>query len=79
MAFLLTADSSPRQPWQPLLSTNPDILRCQSHSAVEGSIAGSCQALTAGTTVLRTSTAPFAGDLHGPPQHVWELTVTVAP
>jgi len=72
-----TAESSPRQPWQPLTSSAPGVLRCQSHPAVEGSIDGSCSALAAGSATLHTSTAPFAGDPHGPPQLFWDLTVTV--
>ena len=75
----LTADPSPAQPWQPLVSSNPTVLRCQSQPAAEGSIAGSCLAVSTGNATLRTSTAPFAGDPHGPPQYEWELAVTITP
>jgi hypothetical protein len=71
------AESSPRQPWQPLISTDPDVLRCDTQPAAEGSIAGSCTALAVGTATLRTATAPFAGDPYGPMQVTWELAVTV--
>lgn len=72
-----TAESSPRQPWQPLVSSAPSVLSCASHPAVEGSVAGVCTALAPGGTTLTTSTSAFAGDPHGPPQIAWTLTVTV--
>jgi hypothetical protein len=72
-----SATSSPRQPWQPLASSAPTVLRCDSHPAVEGSIGGECTATNAGQSTLTTSTAAFAGDPHGPPQYQWTLEVTV--
>jgi hypothetical protein len=75
--IVVTAESSPRQPWQPLQTTDAGVLRCDSHPAVEGSIAGGCVALAAGSATLHTDTTPFAGDPHGPPQLEWELAITV--
>jgi hypothetical protein len=75
--IVLTAESSPRQPWQPLQTTDAGVLRCDSHPGVEGSIAGGCVALAAGSAMLHTETASFAGDPHGLPQLEWELAITV--
>jgi hypothetical protein len=73
----LTAQSSPHQPWQPLVSSGPGVLRCQSHPAADGSLTGTCVAVAPGSAALHTSTAPFPGDPHGPPQQDWNVTVTV--
>jgi hypothetical protein len=73
----LTAQPSPHQPWQPLVSSDPGVVRCQSTPAADGSLTGTCVAVASGSAALRTSTAPFPGDPHGPPQQDWTITVIV--
>jgi polyphosphate kinase 2 (PPK2 family) len=55
------------------------VVSCTSAAGPDGTIAGTCRALRAGTAEVSTMTAPFAGDPHGPPQYLWRLTVEVVP
>ena len=73
----LTADPSPTQPWQPATSSDAAVLRCDSRQLADGALAVTCHAVAAGTVTVSTTTAAFAGDPHGPPQHTWTLTVQV--
>jgi hypothetical protein len=73
----LDAPPSPQQPWQPFTSSNPDLLACTSAPTKDGGAAATCHALQPGTATVTTTTAPFAGDPHGPPQYTWQLTVTI--
>jgi hypothetical protein len=75
---LLDAPASPHQPWQPFASSNPDVLVCTSAPTNDGGATANCRALRPGTASVTTTTAPFAGDPHGPPQYTWQLTVTVS-
>jgi hypothetical protein len=76
--ILLDAPASPHQPWQPFTSSNPDVLACTSAPTNDGGATATCHALRPGTATVNTTTAPFAGDPHGPPQYTWQLTVTVS-
>ena len=75
----LAATSSWLQPWQPLTSSDPTILRCTSRSQADGALTATCHAIAVGTVTVSTTTAPFAGDPHGPAQHTWTLTVHITP
>jgi hypothetical protein len=73
----LTSDPSPHQPWGPLVSSNPKILSCTSETSAQGTVSGVCTPHLPGTVTVSAMTAPFAGDLHGPPQFRWELRINV--
>lgn len=75
----ITAPESPRQPWQPLTSSNAAVLACTSHQEVQGALTAVCHALKPGAVIASTVTAPFPGDPHGPPQFRWALTIHVLP
>jgi hypothetical protein len=78
-SLTINSQASPTQPWQPLISSNPAILACTSHSADHGTVTATCKALRSGTAAASTTTAPFAGDPHGPPQYAWSLIIEVRP
>ncbi|TDP98075.1 hypothetical protein [Labedaea rhizosphaerae] len=71
------SSASPHQPWLPLTSSAPAVVRCSANPAPDGGIAGTCTAVAAGHATLSTSTSPFAGDPGGPPQFGWQVRVTV--
>lgn len=72
----LIADPSPRQPWGPVVSSDPTVLRCASTTHPDGSVSASCTALRPGSATVHTTTAPLA---RGPRQHHWRLEVAVDP
>lgn len=78
-SLTITTQASPSQPWQPMTTSNAAILALTSHSADQGALAATCKALRPGTTTVSTTTAPFAGDPHGPPQYTWSLIIEVQP
>jgi len=53
------------------------VLDCMTTPVPDNGFTATCHAVRAGTVTLTTMTAPFAGDPHGPPQSVWQLTVRV--
>ena len=71
------SSASVHQPWQPLTSSAPAVVRCVATPVPDGAIAGTCTAVTAGGATLRTSTSDFAGDPGGPPRFGWRVRVTV--
>jgi hypothetical protein len=71
------APASPRQPWQPFLTSDPQVASCTTTQGPDGAATATCRALRAGSTIIRSMTAPFAGDPHGPMQQEWQLTVNV--
>jgi hypothetical protein len=73
----VSSEASPLQPWTPLSTSDPSVLACISRAGPDGTVEGTCRALRPGTATLTTNTGPFAGDPHGPPQYLWQLTVTV--
>jgi hypothetical protein len=75
----LSSEASVHQPWSALHSSDEAVLTCRSTAHPDGSISALCQALAPGQATLTTTTAPFAGDPHGPPQYQWRLVVTVQP
>jgi hypothetical protein len=70
-------EASPRQPWTPPISSDESVLRCTSQALANGAAEATCTAVNAGIATVTTSTGPFAGDPHGPPQESWQLRVTV--
>jgi hypothetical protein len=73
----IRTEPSPLQPWTPLTSSNESVLRCSSRPIGDGAVEATCTAGGPGTATVSTSTAPFAGDPHGPPQEIWELQIIV--
>ena len=73
----LTSQPSPNQPWAAFASSDESVLRCESTQHSDGSVTGTCTALAVGAATVSTTTAPFAGDPHGPPQYIWRVDVTV--
>ncbi len=73
----ITAQPSPAQPWQPMTTSDAAVLACTSKAVDQGALIATCRALAPGTATVSTTTAPFAGDPHGPPQHMWTLTIQV--
>jgi len=69
--------ASAHQPWLPLESSAPAVVRCAANPVPDGAIAGTCTAVAAGQATLSTSTSPFAGDPGGPPQFGWQVRVKV--
>ena len=75
----LSSEAATHQPWSVLHSSDEAVLTCRSTTHPDGSISALCHALAPGRATLTTTTAPFAGDRHGPPQYQWQLVVTVQP
>jgi hypothetical protein len=73
----VSTEASPLQPWTPVTSSDESVLRCTSRALPGGAIEATCAAVNAGTATVTTSTGPFAGDPHGPPQENWQLQITV--
>ena len=73
----ISAEPSPRQPWSLPASSDESVLRCAARLLPDGAAAATCTAMRHGTATVTTSTAPFAGDPHGPPQTQWHLVVNV--
>jgi hypothetical protein len=73
----LNSGPSPHQPWEEVVSSDPDVVSCTSTRAPDGAIVAGCHALKPGTVTLSTGTMPFAGDPHGPAQHAWQVAITV--
>src|SRR5205085_2785607 len=68
----ITTPISQRQPWQPFTSSDPQVVACTTKYAPAGAAIATCRALRAGTATVGSTTAPFSGDPHGPPQLYWE-------
>ena len=75
----ITTQPSPTQPWQSMTTSAAAVLECTSQLDDQGALTATCSALRPGTATVSTTTAPFAGDPHGPPQHTWTLTIHVQP
>jgi hypothetical protein len=73
----VVTEPSPRQPWSLPASSDRSMLRCVSRRRPEGAAVATCRARRAGTVTVATQTAPFAGDPHGPPEYLWQVTVTI--
>ena len=73
----IDAPASPRQPWQPFVTSDPQVVGCTTTQGQDGAATATCRALGAGTATVTTMTGPFAGDPHGPMQQRWQLTVEV--
>ena len=73
----LSTPASPLQPWQPFMSSDPQVLECRGGNGAEGTVAAVCTARRAGQAAVTTQTGPFSGDPHGPAQQSWHLTVQV--
>lgn len=71
--------TSPHQPWQAFVSSDPGVIECTSTTGPDGAATATCRALRTGSATISTATAPFTGDPHGPPQMTWTLTVHVTP
>jgi hypothetical protein len=78
-SLTITTAASSTQPWQPMTSSNAAVLACTSHPADQGALTAVCKALRPGIVAVSTTTAPFAGDPHGPPQYTWSLIIEVQP
>lgn len=78
-SLTISTAASPAQPWQPMTASDASVLACTSQPAEQGALTATCRALRPGTATVSTTTAPFAGDPHGPPQYIWTLTVHVQP
>ena len=78
-SLTITTQASPTQPWQLMTASNPALLACTSHGIGQGAVTATCKALRSGTVTVSTTTAPFAGDPHGPPQYTWSLIIEVKP
>jgi hypothetical protein len=76
-SLLVRTEPSHLQPWAPLASSDESIVRCRSRRLADGAVEATCTAVGPGTATLSTSTAPFGGDPHGPPQDTWRLPITV--
>jgi len=77
--LVIVAPSSPLQPWQQFTSSNPRVLTCDTRKSADGAATATCHARQPGRATVRTMTAAFSGDPHGPAQQVWSLPVTVQP
>jgi len=75
----IEAPASPRQPWRPFESSDPQVVGCATTQGGDGSATGTCTALRAGTATVSAMTGPFAGDPHGPMQQRWQIAVQVTP
>lgn len=73
----IDAPVSPRQPWQPFVTSNPQVIACTTTARQDAAATATCRALRAGSATVSSMTAPFAGDPHGPMQQLWELEVQV--
>ncbi|MEV5572129.1 hypothetical protein AB0L06_18960 [Spirillospora sp. NPDC052269] len=73
----VTAESSPRQPWSPLTSTDEGVLSCVSRPGPRGTITATCTAERPGRVTIATVTAPFSGDPRGPAQFRWAQQIDV--
>jgi hypothetical protein len=73
----LAAGASPQQPWETFTSSDPAVVSCTSTRLPDGAVQAICRARRPGTATITTGTMPFAGDPHGPVQHIWQLAVTV--
>jgi hypothetical protein len=73
----IDAPPSPRQPWQPFVTSDPQVITCTTTAGRDGAATATCHAVRAGSATVSTMTAPFAGDPHGPMQQLWELQVEV--
>jgi hypothetical protein len=78
-SLTITMPPSPGQPWQSMTTTDAAVLACTSQAADQGARTATCRALRPGLASVSTTTAPFAGDPHGPPQYTWTLTIHVQP
>ncbi|MGW4528600.1 hypothetical protein [Amycolatopsis sp. NPDC004378] len=68
---------SPAQPWSWPSSSDDSVLRCAARQLPQGAAEAVCSGRRAGTATVTTTTGPFAGDPHGPPQTPWQVTITV--
>ncbi len=73
----IDAPVSPRQPWQPFVTSNPQAIACTTRAGQDAAATATCRALRAGSATVSSITAPFAGDPHGPMQQLCELEVQV--
>lgn len=71
----ISTERSPPQPWQAMISTDAATVECTSTNVAGGTVRAVCRARQPGTAIVSTTTAPFAGDPHGPPQTTWALTI----
>jgi hypothetical protein len=76
--LIILSQPSQLQPWSKLASSYTVVLDCRSDQHSDGSVTGVCTAREPGSVVVSTTTAPSAGDPHGPPQYLWQVTVTIA-
>ncbi len=68
---------SPAEPWSWPVSSDASVLRCTARQLPQGAAEAICTGRRAGTATVATSTAPFAGDPHGPPPSQWQVTIAV--
>lgn len=73
----ITSEPSPLQPWSAVDSSDPSVLRCASDRHPAGDVSATCHAAKPGIVTMSATTAPFAGDPHGPAQYRWQITITV--
>jgi hypothetical protein len=73
----IDAPASPRQPWQPFTSSDPQVVGCTTAQGQDGAATATCAARRAGSATISTMTGPFAGDPHGPMQQQWQIVVQV--
>jgi hypothetical protein len=73
----IDAPASPRQPWQPFVTSDAQVVSCTTAQGQDGAATATCRAVRAGSATVSTMTGPFAGDPHGPMQQRWQLAVQV--
>jgi hypothetical protein len=73
----IDAPASPRQPWQPFVSSDAQVLSCATEQGPDGVATATCRALRPGSSMVTTTTAPFAGDPHGPMQQRWQISAQI--
>jgi len=71
----LRVTSAPSKPrWQPLSTSDPAVVSCDTTYDPAGTLSGTCRALSSGKAVLASTTG---APTEARPDTVWETTVTV--
>jgi hypothetical protein len=64
----ITSAPAPERPWQPVTSSDPGVLACESAAGPDGTVEATCRALRPGTAAAATAERGGAA---------WRLPVTV--